>query len=128
MATPKSTKTAPAPAAGGQGQPTATPPAADAAAAKAAKEARESKDVFVRVFTKKDGKDVAADSNGKKLPPQAQGIANILEAAGEKGLSRADLVTKMKGVIQTKQPEGRILSYYQKMLQDRGMVKMQAAA
>jgi hypothetical protein len=100
---------------------TVTPPAApDKAAEKAAKEEKAAKDRFIRVM--KDGKGV--DSNGKKLPPQAQGICNILEAAGDKGLTREELVAKMKGVIQTRQPEGRILSYYQKAIVARGMVKL----
>jgi hypothetical protein len=123
MAEAKKTKTDGA-AQAGAAAPTATKTPEQI---KQEKEAAQAKDRFVRVFTTKDGKQVAADSNSKKLPPQAQTICNILEAAGEKGLTRAELIEKMKGVVQTRQPEGRILSYYQKLIQDRGMVTMAAS-
>lgn len=58
----------------------------------------------------------------KKLAPQAQGILNILKQAGKDGLTRVQLVEAMNGVITTKQPESRILSYYQKLLVDSGAV------
>lgn len=60
----------------------------------------------------------------KKLPPQATCIVQVIEKAGAKGLLRAELVNNLKGVLTTKQPEGRILSYYQKDLVDAGYVTL----
>jgi len=57
-----------------------------------------------------------------KLAPQAQGIVNIIKEA--KQITRADLVTAMDGVITTRQPMGRILSYYQKTIVDCGSVEI----
>lgn len=129
MATPKETKPGSAPVAGGQAQPTSTAPAGAPAtpgapsATKAAAEERAKNDRFVRVMTTKDGKQVGVDANnGKKLAPQAQQIVNIIEAAGAKGLTRDEIIAKMKGVVKTRQPESRILSYYQKTIQENGMV------
>jgi hypothetical protein len=72
----------------------------------------------------------------KKVAPQAQVIINVIKAADmdgdklrdaakRKGLSRAELVENLKGVLVTKQPEGRILSYYQKLLVEVGSVKLE---
>lgn len=66
--------------------------------------------------------------NAKKLAPQAQGIVNIVEAAGKKGLTRAALVEQMSGVVTTRQPLGRILSYYQKALIENGYFTLTEAA
>lgn len=57
-----------------------------------------------------------------KGAPQAKGIVNILKAAGPKGMTRTELTAAMKGVITTRQPEGRILSYYQKDLMASGAI------
>lgn len=57
-----------------------------------------------------------------KGAPQAKGIVNILKAAGPKGMTRTELTAAMKGVITTRQPEGRILSYYQKDLMEAGAI------
>jgi hypothetical protein len=59
-----------------------------------------------------------------KLAPQAAGIVNILKEAGKEGLNRADLTAAMDGVIETRQPQGRILSYYQKLLVESEAVTM----
>ncbi len=118
---PKETK-APAPAAAPSNPPT---PALEAArAAKAAKAGAAEKDVFVRVLDD-SGKPTVAS---KKLAPQAQGIVNLIEAAGPDGLVRSALTEKMKGVIVTRQPESRILSYYQKQIVEVGCVKIVASA
>lgn len=106
MATAKQTKTAPEGAA-------ATP---DKAAAKAAREAAASKDHFT------------FKAELTKGAPQARGIVNILKAAGKKGLTREELVAKMNGVITTRQPLGRILSYYQKDLEVAGAITIVRAA
>ena len=55
-----------------------------------------------------------------KVAPQAAAIAKIVEAAGTKGISRKDLVAQMEGIVVTRQPQGRILSYYQKLLIENG--------
>lgn len=81
---------------------------------KAQRELAASKDVFV----------YKADLT--KGAPQAKGIVNILKAAG-KPMTRADLVAKMNGVITTRQPLGRILSYYQKDLVAAGAITMSKA-
>lgn len=62
----------------------------------------------------------------KKIAPQAQVIVKVIQAAGEQGLSREGLVENLKGVLQTRQPEGRILSYYQKLIVEVGAVKIVA--
>lgn len=79
--------------------------------AKEAKKAKAEKDTFKYV-----------KESESKLPPQAQGIVNILKAAGKKGLSRTDLIGAMDGTITTKQPMSRILTYYQKRLEETGAV------
>lgn len=57
-----------------------------------------------------------------KLAPQAQVIVAILKEAGENGLTRNQLTEAMVGVVETRQPHGRILSYYQKKLLDSGAI------
>jgi len=51
-----------------------------------------------------------------KMAPQALQIAKIVEASGNKGITRGELVKQMDGIVTTRQPQGRILSYYQKAL------------
>ncbi len=94
----------------------ATAPVADKAAEKAAREARMSGDKFVRNF----------DTNGKgvepkkKLAPQAQVIVNAIEAAGKDGVKRSELIATLgngvDGILKTRQPAGRILTYYTKLI------------
>lgn len=55
-----------------------------------------------------------------KVAPQAAAIAKIVEAAGTKGITRKDLVAQMDGIVTTRQPMARILSYYQKLLVESG--------
>lgn len=101
----------------------ATPPAdkKDAmAAARAAREQAAQGDRFKWHNQVKEGT--------KKLAPQAQGIVNTLEAAGKNGLTRAELVKNLEGVIQTRQPITRILSYYQKDLVASGHIIIVEAA
>lgn len=61
-----------------------------------------------------------------KMAPQALQIAKIVEAAGTKGISRKELVAQMDGVVVTRQPQGRILSYYQKALTEAGFFTISA--
>jgi len=93
-------------------------PAENAAKATEAK----TKKADAQVFT------ATGNESSKKLAPQARGIVNILKEAGKGGLTRAQLVEAMKGVITTRQPEGRILSYYQKLLVESGAVTIEDPA
>lgn len=94
-------------------------PAASPDKVEQAEKAREAK----KVRAERDTFKYAAEPESK-LPPQAQGIVNILKEAGKKGLSRKDLVEAMEGTIETRQPIGRILTYYQKLLEESGAVVM----
>ena len=62
-----------------------------------------------------------------KIAPQAQTILNTIEAAGT--ITREELVKALTGVLQTRQPVGRIVSYYQKLLTgDTGCVTLTKGA
>lgn len=102
---------------------------ASANAARAAKDTALGKDTFrfVKPYTKNT--------------PQCKVIVNVLQAdleafkadpknKGKKypGISRNDLVAKLKGVLVTRQPEGRILSYYQKDLANDGAISIDKSA
>lgn len=63
-----------------------------------------------------------------KIAPQAQAIVNLVIAAGTDGITRKALVESMQGVVQTRQPESRILSYYQKTLTEKGFVTIETPA
>lgn len=68
-----------------------------------------------------------SDTYGDKKPaPQARQIVEILKA--KKTCTRDELVAAMTGVVQTRQPMGRILSYYQKKLVEGGFITVGAAA
>jgi hypothetical protein len=60
------------------------------------------------------------------MAPQALQIAKIVEASGTTGISRKELVAQMDGVVITRQPQGRILSYYQKALTEAGFFTITA--
>jgi hypothetical protein len=96
--------------------PVAPAPAANAETPEQKAE-RVKNDRFTRNM--KDGKPVVP--NGK-IPPQAMVIINAVEAAGKAGITRGDLVKNITGVLVTKQPVGRIVSYYQKLVQECGAV------
>ncbi len=68
-----------------------------------------------------------AVAEGEKLAPQARVIVNVLSTSGEKGMSRDDLVSALKGKLVTRQPEGRILTYYQKTLVERGYLVIETS-
>lgn len=75
------------------------------------------KDVFKRILGT-DGKGVPPITNGiaVKLAPQAMVILNLIEAHPN-GISRKDLLDKLPAAgLVTRQPVGRILSYYQKAI------------
>lgn len=100
-------------------QAAATPPAAaNTTAAPAAPAVVKRPDVFT--FVKQVGKD-------EKLAPQARVIVNTLETAGAPQ-EREALCKLLEGKVTTRQPIGRILTYYQKLLSDRGYLTITAAA
>jgi len=87
-----------------------------AAAAREAKERKAGADVFTY-----------KGEPESKIAPQAQGIVSLIKEAGKKGIARKNLVDAMKGKIETRQPESRILTYYQKLLVEVGAVEITKA-
>lgn len=82
-------------------------------------------DRFTRVYV--DGNPAPSlkeDGSAKKLAPQAQVIVDTIAEFGTEGVTRKDLVAKLEadGKLKTKQPVGRILSYYQKDIVKFGTV------
>lgn len=109
----KKTKTAPVDGA----EPTAAAPAAP-------KTEKGLNDRFVRVFVNGVAAPALnADGTAKRVAPQLQAIADALTAAGEVGTTRKDLIAVLEstGVLKTRQPTGRIVSYYQKDLVNFGL-------
>lgn len=100
--------------------PATDKPSAAAIAAKAAK------DVFTRILDG-DSKPTVPTS---KLAPQAMVIVNAIEAAGS--VTREDLNIALgdgvTGPLKTRQPVGRIVSYYQKALIASGTVTITKAS
>lgn len=113
MATPKQTKTAPE-------------AGAVATAAPSAPRSRVNEnDKFVRNYGQ-DGKPLPVTV---KIPPQAKVILDGIEQGGKKGVTRGELEKSITGVLVTRQPVGRIVSYYQKLLTaDTGLAKIEMAA
>lgn len=118
--TPKKTKTPKAPkvAIAETSAPAATEPGKRdiGTIAKANAEKRKTlaqSDVFVFVKTPE-----------KPVAPQANVIVDVIKAAGEAGIKRGDLVVGLKGPLKTRQPEERILTYYQASLVDAGIIKI----
>jgi hypothetical protein len=104
---------------------TSTPPAAADTSAKAA-----GKPGRPAGQSTKDG-DVFKSNTPQpevKMAPQALAIAKLVEASGNAGITRKELVEKMDGVVVTRQPQGRILSYYQKALVEAGFFSITAEA
>lgn len=92
-------------------------------ALQAAREARErgaKNDVFTYSGQVAEG--------AKALAPQAQAIVNIIQSHKAKGIRREDLVKEMEGVVTTKQPLARILSYYQGALTAGGYISIKEGA
>jgi len=107
----KTTKKAPAAAAAAA----STTAPAPGVAAPAAPAAPKTIDTFAFV------KPVA---EGEKLAPQARVIVNVL--ADLKTATREDLAKALEGKLQTRQPIGRIVTYYQKSLVERGYITISA--
>jgi hypothetical protein len=83
---------------------------------------RGAKDLFKRVYA--GSKPATTD---KKVAPQAQVIVNAVETAGKGGITREDLVKALDGNLTTRQPIGRIVSYYQKPLIEAGLITVDKA-
>jgi hypothetical protein len=64
-------------------------------------------------------------AEGEKLAPQARVIINVL-SEHKAGLTREDLSKALDGKLQTRQPIGRIVTYYQKTLVERGYISIDA--
>lgn len=62
-------------------------------------------------------KDLKAGLAGQQLA-----ILELIKAAGEKGISREDLIVKMTETITTKMKHSLLLSFYQKPLVDNGNI------
>jgi hypothetical protein len=112
----KTTKKAPAAAAASA---TATAPAANATGTTTAP-AKPAAPKTIDTF-----KHVKPVAEGEKLAPQARVIVNVL-ADHKNGLTREDLSKALEGKLQTRQPIGRIVTYYQKMLVERGYISIDA--
>jgi hypothetical protein len=102
-------------------KPASAPEAAKTAAPKAAASPKPAAPKITKVdrffFLKGVGE-------GEKLAPQARVIINMMSQHPD-GLSRAELVTAVTGKLNTRQPEGRILTYYQKSLVERGYIRIE---
>jgi hypothetical protein len=91
-------------------------------------------DVFVRVMGA-DGKGApltTTNAKGEKVPlttPQVKVIANLLEASPNNRLTRKQLIEKLPAAgLVTKQPVGRIVSYYQKPMIDNSIITVEKIA
>src|SRR5438105_871333 len=114
MATPKETKAA----------QTSTSPKAVASGAAADKMAA----VRAARNSNSDNDKFTFKAELTKGAPQAKEIVKILQEAGTKGITRKELIAKMEGRVITRQPQSRILSYYQPDLVSAGAITVDKAA
>jgi hypothetical protein len=63
-----------------------------------------------------------APTPAKALAPQALVIFNIIHEAGDRGISKSELVGNLKGILKTKQPVERVLAYYSVLLKKDGLL------
>ena len=63
-----------------------------------------------------------APTPAKTLAPQALVIFNIIHEAGDRGISKAELVSNLKGILKTRQPVERVLAYYSVLLKKDGLL------
>lgn len=68
---------------------------------------------------------VRAIAEGDKLAPQARVIVNVIGEHAE-GITREDLSKALDGKLITRQPIGRIVTYYQKSLVEGGWISIDA--
>ncbi len=100
--------------------PEKTEGASAAAGGTVDKAAKEPKVVKVSTFVFKD----EPGESQKKLPQQCAQILGLIKDAGEEGILKADLLSKMTPIIVTKQPIERILGFYQPRLVKEGYVEV----
>ena len=67
-------------------------------------------------------KRASVDKPAKALAPQALVIFNIIHEAGDRGISKSELVGNLKGILKTKQPVERVLAYYSVLLKKDGLL------
>ena len=67
-------------------------------------------------------KRASVDKPAKTLAPQALVIFNIIHEAGDRGISKTELVGNLKGILKTKQPVERVLAYYSVLLKKDGLL------
>ena len=96
-------------------------PAVDAKVERARK-AKE--DVFARRMI--DGVPAPLEQ-GKRLAPQAQAIVSAVEAAGSITRQALDEALTATGVLKSRQPTGRIITYYQNDLVNLGLITITKA-
>lgn len=96
-----------------------------AAKARAARGRAANKDRFR--FIKQDKDDNGQPTKEDKVAPQAQVILDVIEASGKDGILREELVAALDGVLVTRQPINRIVTYYQKPLEDKGLIQVDKA-
>ena len=58
----------------------------------------------------------------KPVAPQANCIVECIKTAGPDGIGREPLIEVLKQKLVTRQPAERILTYYQKSLEDAGLI------
>lgn len=85
------------------------------------------KDIFKRVLVDGKGSPLThKNAKGETIPlntPQVKVIANLLEAKGDAGMTRKELCDALPGAgLVTRQPVGRIVSYYQKDMVENGII------
>jgi hypothetical protein len=110
----KTNKKAPAAAAAAA---SATAPAANTAGAQTAP-AAPAKPKTIDTF-----RFIKGVQEGAKLAPQARVIVNVLSEF-KNGVTREDLNKALEGKLQTRQPIGRIVTYYQKLLVESGYISI----
>ena len=89
-----------------------------ATAQKATSTARISNKLYTLVYRKK------LDTVSDAVSPQAFAILECLKAAGGKNVPKSDLLGCMEKKVETRQPIGRILSFYQKSLINEGYISV----
>jgi len=91
-------------------------------------------DVLVRVmgYGGKGAPLTTKNAKGEIVPlntPQVKVIANLLEASPNNRLTRKELIAQLPAAgLVTRQPVGRIVSYYQKPMVDNGIITVEKVA
>ena len=128
----KETKNAASAAPANPAAPAAKPTPAAPAVKKPFGKEPNGNDVFIRVMNGKEGAPLThKNAKGETVPcttPQVKVIANLLEASPNNRLTRKELVAQLPAAgLVTRQPVGRIVSYYQKPMVDDGIITIEKA-